>query len=89
MESQFHFQTLPSQNPVEIPVSDCDQILRDASFPKVVSPEVQDQGLRFLSARIPFDLLSSFTTIIHPEHGTTLRAVTKNDGNNKENGPEK
>jgi hypothetical protein len=55
----FHFQTLPRQNPVEIPVSDCALILRDASLPKVMSPEVQDPVRWFLGARIPFDLLST------------------------------
>ncbi|HAR33509.1 MAG TPA: diguanylate cyclase, partial [Desulfobacter sp.] len=41
----FHFQTLPRKDPVEIPVSDCARILRDASLPKIVSPEVQDPVL--------------------------------------------
>ena len=70
----FHFQTLPRQNPVEIPVSDCALILRDASLPKVVNPEIQAPVLWFLGARIPFDLLSSYTTVIQPEQGKSWRA---------------
>ena len=70
----FHFQTLPRQNPVEIPVSDCSRILRDASLPKIVTPEIEDSVLWFLSARIPFDLLSSYTTVVRPKPGKTWQA---------------
>lgn len=70
----FHFQTLPRQNPVEIPVPDCARILRDASLPRVVTPEIQDPTLWFISARIPFDLLTSYAKVTHPAPGRTWRA---------------
>nr|WP_321404507.1 carbohydrate-binding family 9-like protein [uncultured Desulfobacter sp.] len=70
----FHFQTLPRQNPVQIPLSDCARIIRDASLPKVVNPEIQEPVLWFLSVSIPFDLLSLYTDVIHPEQGNTWRA---------------
>ncbi len=70
----FHFQTLPRQNPVEISISDCARILRDASLPKVVSPEIEAPVLWFVSASIPFDLLSLYTAVTRPGPGKTWRA---------------
>lgn len=70
----YHQQDRDDPNRVEVSPEDCGRIELAHSMPKVVEPEITEPTTWTLEYRIPFDMLTGYTSVTRPVAGATWKA---------------
>ena len=70
----FHFNAAPRRGTVEIPVADCEKIVKTHSLPAIVDPEITESVTWTVGYSIPLALLSRYGPVTTPGPQALWRA---------------
>lgn len=70
----FHFQTVPRQDKVIIPLDACKKIRCSHSMPRIVDPEIEEPVTWTVAYAIPIALLQNYCEVVEPKSKTVWRA---------------
>ena len=70
----FHFHEGPDNQRVEIPVSECDKMIKAHSLPRIVNPEIQAPVKWTVEYSIPLELLKRYCQVKTPQPEVKWRA---------------
>jgi len=70
----FHFQEEPGKGRIVIPKSECNQIRRAHSLPRVVDPEIEKPVTWTVAYEIPISLLKRYCRVLTPMPHVAWRA---------------
>jgi hypothetical protein len=70
----FHFHPGADEGRIEIPVDDCDKLIRAHSLPRIVDPEIQESVTWTVEYAIPTTLLKRYCQVSMPKAHAAWRA---------------